>query len=44
MHRVVVPTSQDVHVVRVLAVLTGPVGRYLQVKAVEDALSIICSL
>jgi len=28
-HRVVVPTCQDIHVVRVLAVLPRPVGRHL---------------
>lgn len=44
MHCVVVPASQDIHVVRVFAVFTRPVRRHLQVKAVEDTLSIVGSL
>ena len=44
MHCIVVPTREDIHVIRVLAVLPRSLRRHLQIEAIKDALTVVCLL
>lgn len=44
MHCIVVATSENVHLVRVLTVLSSFERWHLQIKAIKDALLVVCVL